>query len=315
MADITNTTGSAGLSPSMQTYYDKKLIKDMKPKLVHCNYGQKRPIPRNAGKTVKFRKYTPFEAATTPLTEGVTPDGHAITQTEISASVAQYGDYVRVTDLLDMTAVDPVISDSVELNADQAALTLDTVVREVMCAGTNVMYANGTSRADVAAGNILTTTLIRKAVRTLKKAKARPFYRNGKPYFYAIVGPDTVYDLQSDENWLKVSQYQQAEKIENGEIGKLFGVVFIETTESKIFATAGAPKADVACTLMFGADAYGLIDIAGSGAAKTIVKTFQSGGTEDPLEQRSTIAWKVPAFCAKILQQTWMLRIEHGISA
>lgn len=315
MADITNTTGSAGLSPSMQTYYDKKLIKDMKPKLVHCNYGQKRPIPRNAGKTVKFRKYTPFEAATTPLTEGVTPDGHAITQTEISATVAQYGDYVRVTDLLDMTAVDPVISDSVELNADQAALTLDTVVREVMCAGTNVMYANGTSRADVAAGNILTTTLIRKAVRTLKKAKARPFYRNGKPYFYAIVGPDTVYDLQSDENWLKVIQYQQAEKIENGEIGKLFGVVFIETTESKIFATAGAPKADVACTLMFGADAYGLIDIAGSGAAKTIVKTFQSGGTEDPLEQRSTIAWKVPAFCAKILQQTWMLRIEHGISA
>ena len=131
------------------------------------------------------------------------------------------------------------------------------------------------------------------------------------------MGPDTVYDLQSDENWLKVSQYQQAEKIENGEIGKLFGVVFIETTESKIFATAGAgtPKADVACTLMFGADAYGLIDIAGSGAAKTIVKTFQSGGTEDPLEQRSTIAWKVPAFCAKILQQTWMLRIEHGISA
>lgn len=257
MADITNTTGSAGLSPSMQTYYDKKLIKDMKPKLVHCNYGQKRPIPRNAGKTVKFRKYTPFEAATTPLTEGVTPDGHAITQTEISATVAQYGDYVRVTDLLDMTAVDPVISDSVELNADQAALTLDTVVRDVMCAGTNVMYANGTSRADVAAGNILTTTLIRKAVRTLKKAKARPFYRNGKPYFYAIVGPDTVYDLQSDENWLKVSQYQQAEKIENGEIGKLFGVVFIETTESKIFATAGAgtPKADVACTLMFGADA------------------------------------------------------------
>lgn len=317
MADITNTTGSAGLGPSMQMYYDKKLIKDMKPKLVHCNYGQKRPIPRNAGKTVKFRKYTPFEAATTPLTEGVTPDGHAITQTEISATVAQYGDYVRVTDLLDMTAVDPVISDSVELNADQAALTLDTVVREVMCAGTNVMYANGTSRADVAAGNILTTTLIRKAVRTLKKAKARPFYRNGKPYFYAIVGPDTVFDLQSDENWLKVSQYQQAEKIENGEIGKLFGIVFIETTESKIFATAGAgtPKADVACTLMFGADAYGLIDIAGSGAAKTIVKTFQSGGTEDPLEQRSTIAWKVPAFCAKILQQTWMLRIEHGISA
>ena len=245
MADITNTTGSAGLSPSMQTYYDKKLIKDMKPKLVHCNYGQKRPIPRNAGKTVKFRKYTPFEAATTPLTEGVTPDGHAITQTEISATVAQYGDYVRVTDLLDMTAVDPVISDSVELNADQAALTLDTVVREVMCAGTNVMYANGTSRADVAAGNILTTTLIRKAVRTLKKAKARPFYRNGKPYFYAIVGPDTVSDPAKRRKLAEGKPVPAGGENRNGEIGKLFGVVFIETTESKRFATAGAGHAQV----------------------------------------------------------------------
>lgn len=315
MADVTNTTSSSTLSATMQTYYDKKLIKDMKPKLVHCNYGQKRPVPRNSGKTVKFRKYSPFSAATTPLTEGVTPDGHAITQTEVTATVAQYGDFVRVTDLLDMTAVDSVISDSVELNADQAALTLDTITRDEMCSGTNVLYANGSSRASIGATNVLTTTLIRKAVRTLKKAKARPFYRNGKPYFYAIVGPDTVYDLQADENWLKVSQYQQAEKIENGEIGKLFGVVFIETTEAKVFTGAGASSADVACTLVFGADAYGLVDIMGSGAAKTIVKTFQSGGTEDPLEQRSTIAWKVPAFCAKILQPTWLLRIEHGISA
>lgn len=314
MPDVINKTTTTSLSETMQKYYDRKLIKDMRPKLVHQQYGQKRPVPRNNGKTVNFRKFSPFAANTTPLTEGVTPDGHAITITKVEATVAQYGDYVRVSDLLDLTAIDPVISESISLNADQAALTIDNITRDVMAAGTNVLYATGSSRAGIGAANILTTELIRKAVRTLKKAKARPFMRNGRPYFYAIVAPDTTYDLQSDDAWLKVSEYQQAEKIESGEIGKLFGVVFIETTEAKVFAGAGASGADVFATLVFGQDAYGVIDINGSGAVKTIVKTFQSGGTADPLEQRSTIAWKVPAYTAAILQPTWILRIEHGAS-
>ena len=314
MPDTVNTTASTGLSPAMQTFYDRKLIKDMKPRLVHARFGQKRPIPRGGGRTVKFRKFTPFAAATTPLSEGVTPASQELTMTETSATVQQYGAFERVSDLLDMTAVDPVISEAVELNAEQAALTIDTVTRDVIAAGTNVLYANGSSRSAVRSSDRLTSTLIRRAVRQLKKAKARPFMRNGRPYYYAIVGPDSVYDLQDDENWLKVSQYQQAEKIESGEIGKLFGVVFIETGEAKVFPAAGASGADVAATLVFGCDAYGVIDVTGAGAVRTIVKTFGSGGTEDPLEQRSTIAWKAPAFAAAILQQSWLVRIEHGIS-
>lgn len=312
MATI-NTTSTSGLASTMQTYYDRKLIKDMKPVLCYVKHGQKRPIPRNSGKTVKFRKYEPFAPTTTPLTEGVTPDGHEITQTDVDATVAEYGDYVTVSSLLDLTAIDPIINDSVELNATQAALSIEHVTRDIITAGTNVIYATGSSRTAIAATNKLTTTLVRKAVRTLKKAKAKPFYRNGKAYYYAIVGPDTTFDLQDDERWVRVAEYQQAEKIESGEIGRLFGVIFIESTEAKIFAGEGASGADVAGTVVFGADAYGVVDINGSGAARTIINT--TGGTSDPLEQRSTVAWKVPAYTAAILQQTWIVRIEHGMSA
>lgn len=308
-----NTTATSSLTSMMQTYYDRKLIKDMKPVLCYTKHGQKRPIPANSGKTVKFRKYEPFAPTTTPLTEGVTPDGHEITQTDVDATVAEYGDYVTISSLLDLTAVDPIVNDSVELNAVQAGLSIEHVTRDVLTAGTNVIYATGSSRSDIAATNKLTTTLIRRAVRTLKKAKAKPFYRNGKAYYYAIVGPDTTFDLQDDEHWVRVAEYQQAEKIESGEIGRLFGVVFIESTEAKIFDGAGSGGADVAGTIVFGSDAYGVVDVAGSGAARTIINT--SGGTSDPLEQRSTVAWKVPAYAACILQQTWLVRIEHGMSA
>ena len=189
------------------------------------------------------------------------------------------------------------------------------MTRDILGAGTNVLYAAGSSRASVGAANVLTSELLRKAVRTLKKKRAQPFIRNGKPYFYCIVNPDTTYDLQADDKWEKKALYQQGERVESGEIGKLYGVVVIEATQGIVFSGAGASSADVAGTIVFGRDAYGTIDIAGSGAVQSYVKPLGSGGTTDPLDQRSTIGWKVPAYTACILQQDWIVRIEHGMSA
>lgn len=314
--NIQLTTTSAISSMKAQAYYDRKLLTETQEKLVWARYGQKRVMPRRNGSTIQFRRYSQLAAATTPLAEGVVPDGQALAQTAVTATVAAYAGYITISDQLDLQALDPVINDSIRLLGNQASLTLDTLTRDVMTAGTNVLYATGTSRAGIAATNVLTSTLVRKAVRTLKKNKAVPFYRNGKPYFYAIVGPETTYDLQSDEQWQKISQYQQAEKIEAGEIGKLFGVVFIETTNPKIFAGAGAgANNDVAATVIFGADAYGIVNIAGAGAIQSYVKPAGSAGTADPVNQISTIGWKVPAFAAKILNDDWIVRVEHGISA
>ena len=316
MSFNTNTTGAAGLSQEMQTYYDRLMLENMKPKLVHYEYGQKRPYRANSGKTVQFRKWEPFGVAATALTEGIIPDGQTLTGTSITATVAGYGGYVAVSDLLDLTAVDPVISDSVDLMADQGALTVDTLIREKLHTGTNVLYAGGkTARASLTAADKLTVADVRRAARLLKKNKALPFTRGGKSYYVAVVGPDTTYDLQSDTLWQDVSRYQDAEAIFSGEIGRLFGVIFVETTEAKIFAGAGAAGADVASTLVIGQNAYGVIDIENGSRPRAIIKTPEKSGTSDPLEQISTVGWKVDAFAAEILQQGFMVRIEHGISA
>jgi N4-gp56 family major capsid protein len=298
----------------MQSYYDRKMILDMQPQLLHYQYGQKRTLPKGEGSTINFRKWTPFPAVTTALTEGVAPDGQDLSMTAITAPVRQYGGYVSVSDLLDLTALDPVINDAVELMANQGALSIDALTKAELLTGTNVVYANGkTSRGALAATDKLTTTELRKAVRLLKRNKTPQFTRGGKSYYVAIVGPDAIYDLQSDPLWQDVSKYQDAEQLYSGEIGRLFGCIIVETPEAAIFSGAGS-DGDVAATLVFGRDAYGVIDIDGQNV-RAIVKPAGSAGTADPLDQVSTIGWKAAGFAAKILQNAWLVRIESGVSA
>lgn len=143
--DVINTTGSSGtgneLSHEMKTYYDSTLIDIAGPHLVHDQFAQKRPIPKNGGKTIEFRKYTPLSKALTPLTEGVTPDGNKLDVSIVTSTVKQYGDYIRLSDMLLLTAIDNNLVESLKLLGDQAGATLDTVTREVLNGGTNVQYA------------------------------------------------------------------------------------------------------------------------------------------------------------------------------
>lgn len=308
-----NTTGSSNLSATMQTYYDRKMIMDMKPRLLHYQYGQKRALPRGEGSVVSFRKWTPFPAVTTALTEGVTPNGQDLKMTAVTAPVKQYGGYVSVSDMLDLTALDPVINDSVELMANQGALSIDHLTRTELLTGTNVIYAGGkTTRGGLTASDKLTTLELRKAVRLLKHNKAPQFLRGGKGYYIAIVGPDAIYDLQSDALWQDVSKYQDSEQIYSGEIGRLFGCIVVETPEAATYAAEGAGPG-IAATLIFGKDAYGVIDIEGQNV-RAIVKPAGSAGTADPLEQVSTVGWKADGFAAKILQNAWLVRVESAIS-
>ena len=244
MSNDTNTvqtTGMTGLSAEMKTFYDMALIDEAQANLVHDQFGQKRPIPANGGKIIEFRKFAPLAKATTPLTEGVTPDGKQLSVSTVSAAVSQYGDYITQSDMLELTALDNTILESAKLLGRQAGATLDTVVRNVMHSGTNVIYAEKVtssgvtevkSRAALDSDCAITVELIQRAVAKLRAQNAHTI--NGK--YVGIIHPYVAYDLMRDPEWVDAHKYAQPENLYEGEIGELAGVRFVQTTEAKIYA-------------------------------------------------------------------------------
>ncbi len=414
----TENTSSDSLSLDMKTYYSDFLIDNAEPSLVHAQFGQKRPIPKNGGKTVEFRRYSALLKASAPLVEGVTPAGTSMEMSTVRATVYQYGAYIELSDMLLMTAIDNNVVEATKLLGSQAGRTIDSVIRDVIISsGTNVQYGEGSvsSRLELVGGqtsgnHYLTVDCIRRAARALKSKNVEKI--NGS--YVAIIHPDVAYDLMNDPEWEKPKSYCDPADLYNGEIGKIGGVRFVESTEAKIIeadalvsqtkskyltiasyvtagsdaqitsgagvgtkfsltvkdtlsaedatrligkslqlyneenstvetvkvagvdtengivyleeapvstyknndkayaANAGCLGRDVYCTLVIGANAYGVIDIIGGGL-EHIVKQLGSAGTGDPINQRATIGWKA-AISACVLAQEALIRIETASS-
>lgn len=307
----TNMTTSSALSAGMQTYYNRELLRTFEPNLVHLQFGDEHRMPPHSGLVMNMRKLIPLETNTKALSEGDPGESVMLAETEVTVQLQQYGEYARCTDKLDLTHLDMDIMRRTKLFGDAGARSIDAVVREELAKCANVIYAGGkASRAELTAADKLTSRELRKAVKTLKKNHAQTF----GGYFVAIIGPDTMYDLQEDEAFVKVSQYQDKENIYTGEVGRLFGVRLVETTEAKIFEGAGASGADVASVIVLGQYAYGVTSLKGA-KPRVIVKPTGSAGTADPLDQISTVGWKMDGFGAKLLQPEYAVRIECGFSA
>ena len=308
-------TTQESLSPEMKTFYDMTLIDEASANLVHDQFGQKRPIPKNGGKTIEFRKFSPLAKATTPLTEGVTPSGNSLTVTNITATVQQYGDFIVQSDVLELTALDNTILEATKLLGRQAGATLDTVVRNVLQAGTNVTYcpkiaADGTetavtSRAGLDATAQLTVDVVNQVVAKLRAQNAPTI--NGK--YVAIIHPYVAYDLMRDPAWIDAHKYAQPENLYEGELGEIGGVRFVQSTEAKVYTGTGCPSGlAVFGSLFFGDGAYGVTEIEGGGL-ETIVKQKGSAGTADPLNQRSSVGWKALK-TAELLIPNYLVRVE-----
>ena len=307
----TNMTTSSALSAGMQTYYNRELLRTFEPNLVHLQFGDEHRMPPHSGLVMNMRKLIPLETNTKALSEGDPGESVMLAETEVTVQLQQYGEYARCTDKLDLTHLDMDIMRRTKLFGDAGARSIDAVVREELAKCANVIYAGGkASRAELTAADKLTSRELRKAVKTLKKNHAQTF----GGYYVAIIGPDTMYDLQEDEAFVKVSQYQDKENIYTGEVGRLFGVRLVETTEAKIFEDAGASGADVASVIVLGQYAYGVTSLKGA-KPRVIVKPAGSAGTADPLDQISTVGWKMDGFGAKLLQPEYAVRIECGFSA
>lgn len=238
----TNVTTDAGMSVEMKTYYDKVLLKNAWAKLVHNQFGQKRPLPKGGGKIIEFRKFTPLPKALTPLSEGVTPDGQKIAATSINATIDQYGDYFTYSDMLKMTTIDPVVQEGTELLGHQSGETVDTITRETLNGGHTVQHGDGSkdAREELVAFNstwanndYFDCETIRMAMLTLRNNKARPI-RDGK--MVCIIHPELEYCLKKDTEWSEAQKYAGSERIFQGEIGEFDGCKFVVSTEAKIWS-------------------------------------------------------------------------------
>lgn len=319
---MANTTTS--IVTHVVSFYDKDLLDRALPHLVHTWFGQVRDIPQNASDTIKFRRYNRLTAATTPLTEGTTPAGSTLSVTDVTATASQYGDFVTLTDELETETEDPIIVETNKLLGEQAGDTFDQLCRDVLVTGTTIQYAGAAiSRATISSTMKISLAEIKEAVRTLKNNNTKKITSMIDPVnavdtkavnscFIAIVHPNTTYDLKAEATFVPVEQYPNQADVMPGEVGKMDEVRFIETTNAKVFPLAGT-AVDVYATLIMGADAYGVTRVAGH-ALQTITHPLGSAGTGDPLNQRSTHGWK-GYFVAKILNESWILRLEHAVSS
>ena len=266
-----NLTTSDGMSAEMKTFYSDYLIDLAEPELVHDQFGQKHPIPKNGGKVIEFRQYDPLPEQTTPLTEGVTPDGQSLTVKTITSEVKQYGGYVTLSDMLMMTAIDNNLLQATKLIASQAGRTLDTITREIINAGTVVQFSQGqvdsrdelyyTSEDD---NCNLTVDAIKRAVRFLETQDAPQI--NG--YYVGIIHPYSKYDLMKDPDWKTPHEYVDTENVYQNEIGELYGVRFVQSSRAKVFAGAD-----------LGSDSRTLT-VNGSGVSATKTVPFDGGTVE-----------------------------------
>lgn len=314
---ITNVTNHNQLSAEDKTFYERTLLQRLLPSLMFYNDAEKKKLPKNSGTTMNFRKFDSLTAPSSSLTEGVTPDGNNLTVSTITAKIAQEGDFVQITDLIQMTGIDPVLTETSELLGEEAGLVVDTRIQTAISKGTNVYFAGGaTTRAGLESATTknLTGDDIKKLVRKLKNANAKRF---SDGFYHMIVDPDIAYDLMSDSAWVDVSKYAKPEQMVKGELGKMHGMKFYETTNLNVVDSSDTAQSKISVhqAYAYGKGAYSCVNLEnGAGKPEIIVKPNGSAGTSDPLNQRATAGWK-SAFTAVITQPLALVRVETGVKA
>jgi len=305
---VTAFDGTNTLSPGMKTYYDTELLENARANLYFEQFGRKQNLPANRGRTMEWRKWNTLPRANV-LQEGVIPSGQKMGQTMLTATLEQYGMFVAITDLLDLHHIDDVLLGATEELGASAGETKDILIRNVLQAGTSVMFcdnvaADGTKTqvseyAGMSSDNCrLTPDMVAKAATHLKKMNAPTI--GGK--YVAIIHPYVAYDLMRDPEWIDAHKYAKPDNLYEGEIGEVAGVRFVQTSEAKIY------EGGVFGTLVFGEGAYGVTEITGGGL-QTIVKQKGSAGTADPLDQRSSVGWKAIK-TAELLIPQYLVRVE-----
>lgn len=299
------------LTAEMSTYYEKVFLARAEYEYIFNQGAQMRTMPANEGKVVNFTRHTPLATATTALTEGTNPAEVALTASTVSAQLAEYGTTVKISRFLSLTSIDANNKEKIEVVGQNMGETLDELTRNELFTGATVQLAGGkTALTDVAISNTLSVDELRKAVRTLKKNKARRYQDRTAPWLGKL-GPDTSFDLQGDSAFISADIYDNgATKMYNGELGKIHGVRLVESPNQYESVDAGASSADIFSNFVHGDQAFGCIDLVGDKPRLFIIPhtKIDSGNAAGRF---SLVSWAASYVC-KTLNANWLINIKTG---
>jgi len=340
------------ISPRTAAYAVTQLLKRGMPYLVIEKFGQTYPIPSNSTKVAKFRRYFltgstggaadgnaanawGIPLALAPLAEGVTPAGRSLTNQDYTVTLAQYGDFATITDVIMDTHEDRVLQQMTEVLGEQAAQTIEAIRFNVLKAGTNVFWSNGGVRTSVNTPISLdlqrqvTTGLNRQNAKFITQiVKSTPDFRTEpiEAAYIGLVHPDLETDIRKMSGFIPTKQYGTVTPWEN-EIGAVERVRYLSSTVFLPFTDVGGTKAgsgvtmrsttgtlsDVYPILYVGRDAYGIVPLKGKDSLTPMVVNPKPA-PGDPLAQRGTVGWKAYQ-AAVILNDAWMARAEVAATA
>ena len=323
------------ITPRTAAYAVDKMLERAQPSLNMAKFAVVTAVPKGKTKVVKWRRYGRLAATTTPLTEGVTPVQGNIAATDVTANLEQYGQRVQITDVIMDTHEDPVLNELSGSLGETAGQTQELIMYNALKAGTQVLYSNGTARTDV--NTPITATVLRRAIRQLKNQDAKPLSMmlnatdgvgtTPIPACYVcFVHPNVEMDLQNTTNiptgYTRIQNYGTFKPLCDSEIGSFENIRFISSTLYTPLANAGGAlgamlggsAADVYQSLIVGKDSYATVNLSASGSGLTPIVVNPKPSDSDPMGQRGHVAFKMWS-AAAILNDAWMTRIEHAVTA
>lgn len=309
---MANVTTTAVLPPAVREYYDRLLLMTAYPKLIHTKFAQKRVLPKKMGDTIVFRRYARLATVPIPLQDGITPPGAPLSATDIKARVDFYGNFVTITNQVELTVEDRVLNESSRLLAQNLAQTMDEVTRDVLASTSSVLQcANGSNgntpteltKADIDAA--VQTLLGNDAEMISEVVKGTNAFATApvRPAFWGYIDTALIDDLEAVANFVATSNYASQQTVLDEEWGSTGNVRWLYTSVGSVSSASPA----VYNNFIVGKEAYAVVHL-GSETGDFYIEPLGSAGSADPLHQRGSVGWQHP-FVSRILNDSFMINL------
>lgn len=308
---MTMTTVSV-LPPAVREYYDRLLLMTAYPMLVYCRFAQKRVLPEKMGDTIVFRRYARLSTVPIPLVDGITPPGAPLSATDIKAQVDFYGNFVLITNQVELTVEDRVLNESARLLAQNLAQTMDEVTRDVLASTTSVYQCafgtNGNTPTELTKSDLdaaVKTLLNNDALMISDVITGTDAFATApvRPAFFGYIDTNLLDDLEAVANFLSSANYPSNQKVLDGEWGSTGNIRWLYTSVGSVSSASPA----VYNNIVVGKEAYGVVHLGAEGG-EFYVEPLGSAGAADPLHQRGSVGWQHP-FVSRILNDAFMLNV------